>query len=113
MGVSIHKVGEEKQHKHMASHTFGISLDTASQTVACSNTWLRLAFPLCLPDFYEFFFRVLQHTVIFITAPYTGPTRPGKVLQFGCFERRCMHTSQMKYTLQGCAYDCAHMLMYA
>ncbi len=42
----------------------------ASQMVACSNTWSRLAFPLCLLDFYEFFFRVLRHTVIFITAPY-------------------------------------------
>ncbi len=58
----------------MASHTSKISLDTvqASQTVACSNIWSRLAFPLCLPDFYEFFFRVFHHTVIFITAPY-GP----------------------------------------
>ncbi len=27
-GVSIHKVAEEKLHKHMASHTSGISLDT-------------------------------------------------------------------------------------
>ncbi len=27
MGVSIHKVAEEKLHKHMASHTSGISLD--------------------------------------------------------------------------------------
>ncbi len=28
MRVSIHKVAEEKPHKHMASHTSGISLDT-------------------------------------------------------------------------------------
>ncbi len=27
VGVSIHKVAEEKLHKHMASHTSGISLD--------------------------------------------------------------------------------------
>ncbi len=28
MGISIHRVAEEKLHKHMASHTSRISLDT-------------------------------------------------------------------------------------
>ncbi len=42
----------------------------ASPNGGLRNTWSRQAFPLYLPDFYEFFFRVLRHTVIFITAPY-------------------------------------------
>ncbi len=71
MGVSIQKVAEEKLHKHMATHLQNkLRHCPASQPVACSNAWSWLAFPLCLPDFYEFFFRVLRHTVIFITAPY-------------------------------------------
>ncbi len=71
MGVSIHKVAKEKLHKHGFTHIQNkLRHCPASQTVACSNTWSQLAFPQFLPDFYEFFFLVLHHTVVFITAPY-------------------------------------------
>ncbi len=83
MGVLIHKVAEEKLHKRMASQN-KLRHCPASQTLA--------------------------YTVIFITAPYS-PARPGEVLQFGA-KCMCTRTSQMKYTLQGCAYDCAHTLTY-
>ncbi len=40
--------------------------------------------------------------------------RPGEVLQFGAKRMRlCTRTSQMKYTLQGSAYDCVYTLTYA
>jgi len=30
-----------------------------------------------------------------------------------CVERLCMRTSQMKYTFQGCVFDCVRTLAYA
>ncbi len=50
--------------------------------------------------------------LIFITALYA---RPGEVLQFGAKRMRrtvCTRTSQIKYTLQGCVYNCVHTLTY-
>ncbi len=53
------------------------------------------------------------HAVIFITAPYAPPL--GQEMYCNMVQSACVEhtrTSQIKYTSQGCAYDCVHTLMY-
>ncbi len=100
MGVSIHKVAKEKLHKHGFKHIRKkLRHCPASQTVACSNTWSQLFLPCRLSH-------CSLHNCS-LWAPL-GRERYCNLAQSACIERLCTRRSQIKYTFQGCAYDCAY-----
>ncbi len=104
-GLSVHKVAEEKLHKRMSSQNKRRRCP-ASQTLA---------------------YAILGHgepfrgaSMSFLPCPsshcslHNCSLRPplGQEKYCNLAQNACC-TSQMKYTLQGCAYDCVHTLTYA
>ncbi len=118
MGVSIHKVVEEKLHKQnkqecelatVTMEAFFISSSSSNNkqsNTSFSSIVVALLLLLPCPSSHCYFHNCS------LRAPL-GQERYCNLEQSACVERLCTRTSQMKYTLQGCAYDCAHTLAYA
>ncbi len=107
MGVSIHKVAEEKLHKQNKPEC-GLATATVEAYIderLCEEVRKYPHLYNCsMKKYKDMDFNLWRE--IAQTLALLGQEKYCNLAQSAYVERLCTRTSQMKYTLQGCAYDC-------